>query len=74
MNDDDNVLIWPGTTLHALPVDRIAKAAEKADLMLCIIVGVTKGGDLYFASTEGDCTMVLWQLERAKMELFKVAE
>ncbi len=69
---NDNVIIWPGTTLHALPVDRIAQAAEKAQLKLCIIVGVDSHGDLYFASSEGDVAMVLWQLERAKAELFKV--
>lgn len=66
---DDNVIIWPGTTLHALPVDRIAHAADKAELKLCIIVGVDKRGDLYFASSEGDVAMVLWQLERAKKAL-----
>jgi len=67
----DNVIIWPGTTLLALPVSRVAEAADKADLSLCIIIGVQKNGDFYFASTEGDVTMVLWQLERAKIELMK---
>lgn len=69
---DDNVIMWPGTTLLAIPADRIAAAAQKAELKLCIIVGVDKHGDLYFAATEGDLGMVLWQLERAKRELFKI--
>lgn len=68
---DDNVMMWPGTTTHALPVDRIASAADKAGLKLCIIVGVDKHGDLYFASSEGDVGMVLWQLERAKKRLME---
>lgn len=68
------VIKWPGTTLLALHPDRILEAAQKAELKLCIIVGVDKSGDLYFASTEGDVAMVLWQLERAKRELFEIAE
>lgn len=67
-----NVIIWPGTTLRAIPVDRIARAADKAKLKLCIIVGVDEHGDFYFASSDGDLGMVLWQLERAKQDLFKL--
>lgn len=68
------VLKWPGTTLLALSPERIAQAAQDADLRLCIIVGVDKGGDFYFASTDGDVCMVLWQLERAKQQLFTLTD
>lgn len=69
---DDNVIIGQFETVLPIPVDRICDAAKSADLSLCIIIGVEKNGDFYFASSDADLGMVLWQLERAKRKLFEI--
>jgi hypothetical protein len=68
----DNVIIGDFNTTLPIPVDRICDAAKAADLKLCIIIGVDQTGTFYFASSDGDHSTVLWQLERAKQALFKV--
>lgn len=59
-------------TMLPVPVERVLGRAQEANLKLAIVIGVTPGGGLYFASSEGDFAMVLWQLEYAKRELFKI--
>lgn len=68
------VILPKFTTLLPIPVDRVCDAAKDADLTLCIVVGVDRHGDFYFASSEGDYGMVLWQLERAKRALFEMSD
>ena len=68
----DNVIIGHFDTVLPIPVDRICDAAKAADLSICIIVGVQKNGDFYFASSDADLGQVLWQLERAKKALFEI--
>lgn len=58
-------------TLLPIPIERICDGAKVAELKLCIVVGVRADGGLYFASSDGDRFMVLWQLERAKKLLMK---
>jgi len=69
-----NVIIGPFTTLLPIPVDRICDAAKEAELKLCILIGVDRHGDFYFAASDGDYSMVLWTLERAKRALFDMSD
>ena len=66
---DDNVIIGNFNTILPIPPDRVAEAADKANLKLAIVIGVQANGDFYFASSDGEAAMVLWQLERAKKVL-----
>ena len=70
-NDIDSKIVrFPGQTLLGIHPDVICDAAKKAKLKYMMIVGVDRSGILYFASSDGDVTMALWQLERAKRSLF----
>jgi hypothetical protein len=69
-----NVVLGSFETTLAIPVDRVAEAADHAGLKLVIVIGVDSKGEFYFASSEGDSAMVLWQLERAKKQLLSVLD
>lgn len=53
-----------------LPPDRILDAA-KDELESVILIGYTKGGEEYFASSIADGGDVLWLLEKCKQALFE---
>jgi len=53
------------TTLD-LPTERILTNALDADLERCFVVGRTKEGEFYFASTFSDGGTVIWDMEIAK--------
>lgn len=52
-----------------IPVEIVLDAA-KDKLSNVILIGYTKSGDEYFASTIADGKDVLWMLERCKQELY----
>ena len=59
-----------GITKLDLPVDKVLEAA-KGELEGAVIMGYTKDGDLYFASTYADGGEVLWLLENCKKKLLE---
>ena len=72
---DENIILFDGITKLDLPADRVLlKAAQEADLESTVIIGFTKDGDFYFASSLADGGNVLWLLELAKRELFNKAD
>jgi len=56
-----------------LPVDRILEGA-KGELEGVIIMGYTKDGDEYFASSYADSGTVNWLIDRFKVKLLAVPE
>lgn len=60
-----------GVTKLDLPVDRILEAA-KDSLEGVVLMGYTKDGEHYFASTYADGGEVLWLLENLKKQLLEV--
>lgn len=58
------------TTLP-IPCDRVLMGAMEAKLIEVVVVGVTEGGDLYFASSTAKAPDILWNLERAKTDLLE---
>ena len=69
----DNVVDFNGITKLDLDPERVlAKAAGK--LQSVVIIGETKDGDEYFASSVADGGSVLWMIERAKLKLLRVAD
>lgn len=70
----DNVAIFPGVTPLDFDADVMLDAAKKADLESVVIVGYTKEGAEFFSSSISSGPEVLWMLERARMELLRVAD
>jgi hypothetical protein len=60
-----------GVTKLDLPVDKVLEAA-KGELEGAVVMGYTKEGEIYFASTYADGGEVLWLLEQCKKQLLEV--
>jgi hypothetical protein len=61
-------------TVSYLPIPVTAVIDETPrDLDQLIVVGVTKEGEFYFASSEPDGGTILWWLEMAKRKLIDTA-
>lgn len=60
------------TTLPLDPDRLLQKAVGKLERVL--IIGETKDGEEYFASSEADGGTVLWDMERARHALMKLAD
>lgn len=71
---DSNVIILPVITTLPLPPQRVLEAAIRSDLELAIVVGVTKAGEPYVASTEGYKPDVLWHLAQAQRLLLELED
>lgn len=56
-----------------LPADRILEAAKET-VEGVVIMGYTKDGEEYFASSYADGGIVLWLMERLKAQLIKDQE
>jgi hypothetical protein len=70
----DNIVNFTGVTRLDLPPERIAKALLKADLDTIVVCGFTQEGEFYFSSNRADAGSVIFLLEKAKLELFKICE
>lgn len=66
-----NVVTLNAPTKLDIPVDRVLDGAKDADLDGLFIVGRTKDGELYFASSIADGGDVLWLWEIAKSRLME---
>ena len=63
------------SVISTLPLDPdrvLQKAAGKLERVL--IIGRTKDGEEYFASSESDGGTLLWDMERARHALMKIAD
>lgn len=65
------ILPFTGITSLDMPVDVVLESA-KDQLEGVVILGYTKDGEEYFASTYADGPEVLWLLERLKKQLLDV--
>lgn len=68
------VVDFPGITKLDIPAERILDRAVKADLTDVVVIGYTKEGERYFASSYASGPEVLWLLENAKHDLITVVE
>ena len=70
-DDKDKIVNFPGATKLNIPADRILEQAiGKLDEV--VIVGFTKNGDEFQASSCADGAECLWLLELAKKRLFEM--
>ena len=72
----DNVVTLPGITSLKVSPDRVIEAAahDQYGLTEVVIIGTTKDGEFYFASSETDSPSVIYYLERAKHKLMKIED
>lgn len=68
-DDDDNVVPLNNVTRLDIPVSRVANMAEKVELESIVILGYTRDGEEYFASSIADGGTVLWLMERMKARM-----
>lgn len=68
-----NVVNFTGITKLDLPPDRILEQAQ-GTLEGVVILGYTKDGREYFASSYADGGDVLWLLERLKKQLLETVD
>ena len=71
--DAPNVVVLPVVTKLNLPADRILKAAI-GELTEVVVIGYTKDGEEWFASSVAGGDAALWHLERAKFKLLNLVE
>lgn len=69
MSEDSNVIDLPVITTVDLPAHKILNGALQADLETVVVIGWSKDGELYFASTTADGAEVVWLFEVGKKEL-----
>jgi hypothetical protein len=69
----DNITNFPGITYLDIPPDRILDQA-KGSLESVVVIGYTKDGEEYFASSVADGAEVLWMMERNKLKLLAVPD
>lgn len=64
-----NVINLPVVTRLDIPSERVLAEAVKEDLEFVVVIGETKDGGFYFASSKASGPDILWQLEQAKLAL-----
>lgn len=73
MTMNGNVVEFNGITKLNIPPDRmLEKATGKLETVL--ILGVTKNGSEYFASSVADAAEAIFMMERAKHALMKIVD
>lgn len=71
-NDNQgNVIILDIVTRHDIPANRVLTKSMSADLEGAVVMGWTKDGNVYFASSYADGGDVLWLMELLKKRLFE---
>ena len=69
-----NVVILPVITRLDIPAERILNGAIEEDLESAVVVGRTRDGDIYFASSLADGPETLWLIEKIKAALLSEAD
>lgn len=62
--------------ISSLPLnpERVLAKAAAHKFVRVLIIGVTEDGDEYFGSSDPDGGTALWDMERAKHKLMKIAD
>jgi hypothetical protein len=69
-----DIIKFPGYTRLDLPPERILEGAMKTEWEGVMVIGWTKEGDEYFASSIASGPDCLWLLERSKKKLLDVID
>lgn len=71
---DNNVTNLSQITKLDLPADRVLQSAIDAGIKSAVVIGYDADDNEYFASSIADGADVVWLLERAKLELLRIAD
>jgi hypothetical protein len=69
-----NVINFRGITRLPLDPARVIGAAVEVEFERVMIIGLTKDGQEYFAASDPDGGCALWDMERARYFLMKIAD
>lgn len=69
-----NVVDLPVITTLPLDPNRVLQKALESGITEVVVLGFTKDGQEYFASSVSDGGAVVWHLERAKMKLLRLVD
>lgn len=69
---DDNIINFPGTTFGkinpSIIADNVIEVADELESML--VLGFTKAGEFYLATSEGEIKENLWIIENARIHFY----
>lgn len=65
----DNIVKFDGETVLDVTPESVLEGAIEEGLSDVLIVGHTKDGDFYLASSVADSGALMWSLEKAKHQL-----
>ena len=70
--NDDNVVDFPGATVGkinpAIIGDNVIEIADELESLL--VIGFTKAGEFYLATSEGEIKENLWIIENARIHFY----
>lgn len=69
-----NIIPFPGITSLNIPPERVLSAALEADLDGAVVIGWTKDGKFYAASSYADGADVMFLCEMVKQRLIRTME
>jgi hypothetical protein len=69
----NNVVRFTGISALPLDPDRLLEEAI-GQMDRVLIIGIDKDGDEYFASSDPDGGTAIWDMERAKLKLLRLAD
>jgi hypothetical protein len=67
-----NIVPFTGPTRHNTETKSVLESALAIELEECVVIGVDKTGELYFASSMADGGSVLWWMAKAKKALLEI--
>ena len=72
----DNIIQFPHPfggyeTTENIPVERVFEGISSNDVVSAVVLGFTKDGEEYFASSIADGGDILWLIERLKKRLLE---
>lgn len=71
---DSNVVELDLVTKLDIPVERVLRRAQEADLQSVVVLGYDANGEEYFCSSISDGGSVVWLIERAKLNLLRTCD
>lgn len=73
MNDNGNVIDFPGLTMADIDPDKVLNSAV-GKLETVLVIGWDKNGEMHFASSKSDGRDALWLIEQTKLALLNARE
>lgn len=69
-----DIITLPVVTTLDIPPEKILADAAQEQFEDVIVIGRTRSGQEYFASSSPDGGVVIWRLERAKLKLLRMGD